>query len=59
MLLCKVYFRLEIERAALGWHILLEKLLEALAGMIKQSELRMGWRAINSQEPLKEEATYL
>ena len=57
MLLCKVYFRLEIERAALGWHILLEKLLEALAGMIKQSELLGG--VTNPQVPLNEEATYL
>ena len=42
MLLCKVYFRLEIEGAALGWHVLLEKLLEALVGIGKKSESRRG-----------------
>ena len=38
MLLCKVYFRLEIEGATLGWHVFLEKFLEALKG----TELAIG-----------------
>ena len=42
MLLCKVYFRLEIEGATLGWHVFLEKFLEALQGIVKQSEMRRG-----------------